>query len=389
MRGIPWNTVRHRNPLAMDPSVYLIESAQMTPTQARVWLQEDCSALLQIQAPVFFIQSAWLDTWLAGLPDDFQLIVLCATLESPGNSWHQQICAAAVFGIHQQQAFLHRSGIAEHDQIWVEYNRFIAHPMLPSDVAPAMLKSMLSFYPLTAIHFAMAEVTPELTSLMKACTEFSILDISHQERGWYVPLQQISYDLHFRRSLRRSLKSTDNFAKTNHWELRCCAQDDAWSTLSKVAHFHIDKWKLTETPSGFLNPEFTRFHQHFLSQQQGLVFSLHQDDQLIGAVYVLKAGRKLGFYLGCYDPRIPPRAQLGLWAHAQILRWAEQHGFTEYDFMAGEARYKSDFTPHTRLFIAFSLYRDTVKHRVWLFLKNLSHQIKKLSRSWQHIRTLP
>lgn len=370
------------DPLKCDVTRYHLSSQQMTASDALVCLRnllQTEPAIFEMPSPSLFLNSAWIEAWLQSLPADFPIIVQSATFEASENYWNGRLCALAFFGWEQQRAWLHRTGLEMLDQVWIEYNRFFFHPRVHDGVIPALIQMLFSHHHALSVHVSIYEINRENTRHIKLYSRFCWLDITHQESGHFVPLGQVSPELHWSSSLRRSIRSTEKYATEKQWDLIPCSPEESWAYLEQASSFHIEKWQGTSTPSGFTNQHFRQFHQTLLCDhpERVLLFRVQAKQEIIAVIYLLRAQKTLGFYLGCYADKFPAKVKLGLWAHAKIMAWATAHGYTEYDFMAGDARYKAEFSPHRRQYIALSLHKRTFKSALYLTAVSLRHQWRK------------
>lgn len=361
-----------------DSSTYEMEICHANPRKALEVFEEIAPNILDTRWHGIFLNLNWLTTWLKTIPENTSLIIVTATLNAEENPWHGKCCALGIFGIHNKEAWLHRTGVSELDQIWIEYNQLLSHPLLPNHVQPAMMQFILDAVDVDVIHISMSNFGANESIMLRRCDRFSWLDVSHQERGWFIPLREVPVDIHWSCSVRRGMKDTEKYAKTHKWRIELCSPDSAWHALMETSHWHIDKWAGTNTESGFKNPEFVKFHQQYIQTENAKLFLVFEDDACIGSVYTICDRKALGFYLGCYKAGMPARVKIGIWAHIEISRWAEHNGFDEYDFMGGEARYKAGITPHTREFIAVSLYKRTFKNGISLFARGIYAKLKQI-----------
>ncbi|MEM9706629.1 MAG: GNAT family N-acetyltransferase [Pseudomonadota bacterium] len=88
----------------------------------------------------------------------------------------------------------------------------------------------------------------------------------------------------------------------------------------------------------------TRFHAHLIAKHYTTgtfdLWRIRAGDQLIGFIYCVLEAKRALFYAGGFKPYADNRLKPGLTAHAAVLCHYANAGYDEYDFLAGDARYK-------------------------------------------------
>jgi CelD/BcsL family acetyltransferase involved in cellulose biosynthesis len=148
--------------------------------------------------------------------------------------------------------------------------------------------------------------------------------------------------------------------------------------LKNIADLHRIKWRSTVYGSGFDNPCFYQFHQALIQDEQSSqhcrLYTLYQDDITLGHVYILTQGDRWSFYLSALNFNPDNRIKVGLVLHSLVIEQAIREGVTIYDFLAGEAQYKSSLSN-----------TQPYKQNIYCFYRNkplllIREQLRKVKR---------
>ena len=119
--------------------------------------------------------------------------------------------------------------------------------------------------------------------------------------------------------------------------------------LEELAVLHQETWRRRRRPGAFAVPEFRRFHRSLLAQAvpRGEAELLHfsAGGRTIGYLYnFLWRGWVMAYQSGFAYPDGDSHRKPGLTCHHLAIEAHMAEGMLGYDFLAGEARYKTSFT---------------------------------------------
>lgn len=247
-----------------------------------------------------------------------------------------------------------RTGFHCDDQWWPEYVAPISYPFVGKYkdwwISETLKKTKTSVFEMEAIPTTWLpelEVNKRLLHVIENRSESGIVELSG--------------DLTWSRSVRRQLKQTEAFATKKDspiWFEEIT--ENKYEFVSKYCHWHIDKWAQSPTPSGFENPQFNALFEKLLSNEAThsvRVFSAMSKSGCVGFQIVLTHEGWAGFYLASLKPEGNTNHwHIGIWLHIQVAERLKQEGFSEYDFMAGEANYKKRLSSKARCFVRVVLF---------------------------------
>jgi CelD/BcsL family acetyltransferase involved in cellulose biosynthesis len=118
--------------------------------------------------------------------------------------------------------------------------------------------------------------------------------------------------------------------------------------LDALAKLHQRSWIARGEPGAFATEAFVRFHRTLLRRAvplgQAEILTVRAGERVLAHLYsFLWRGRVLAYQAGVdltNESGADPKAKPGLIAHLAAMRHYGARGLIEYDFLAGEARYK-------------------------------------------------
>lgn len=265
---------------------------------------------------------------------------------------------------------LHQTGHKLLDQIWIEYNGFLAEAGKEDEVAEACLKHICRVmqgwdeFVLGAIDAQEAERYAGITGLFK-------------HLRWEAPCYGVDLDnlrrngTHYLDTLSRNTRYQINRAHRLYGErgevklVRPDSTEQALSVFDRIGPRHLERWGDGPDQSGFANPDFVRFHRELIRAQwaEGGVdlVSVMAGDEEIACFYNLLHNQVAYFYLGGMAVEHDNRLKPGLLGHSLCIEDYRQHGFHYYDFMGGDERYKSNLGHFHRNLVQIALQRPRFK----------------------------
>ncbi|WP_336366669.1 GNAT family N-acetyltransferase [Marinobacter sp. C2H3] len=265
---------------------------------------------------------------------------------------------------------LHQTGHRLLDQIWIEYNGFLAEAGWEEAVARACLgyldREMAGWdeFIIGAIDAEEAEQYAHITGL-------------HKHVRWEAPCYGVDLDAlrsrgsGYLETLSRNTRYQINRSHRLYEErgpvrlVRPESVDEALAVFDRIGPRHLERWGRGPDQSGFANPDFVRFHREMIRAQwpQGGVdlVSLMAGDEEIASFYNLLYDRVVYFYLGGMAPEADNRFKPGLLGHSLCIEHYEARGFRYYDFMGGDERYKANLGTLHRHLVQIALQRARFK----------------------------
>lgn len=340
------------------------------PAAACASLRSDWLDLEHRAQPTVFLSWQWLGHWLSVYKPDAlvlrvmegeRLIGLGLVVESDERR----------HGVLKSRCLrLHQTGHKLLDQIWIEYNGFLAERGKEDAVAKACLEHLCTAmsgwdeFILGAIDADEADRYARITGLYK-------------HLRWEAPCFGVDLDSlrrsggHYLDTLSRNTRHQINRSRRLYGErgevrlVRPDSVEQALAVFDAIGPRHLERWGNGPDQSGFANPDFVRFHRELIREQwaQGGVdlISVMAGDEEIAYFYNLLHNQVVYFYLGGMVVETDNRLKPGLVGHSLCIEDYRHHGFHYYDFMGGDERYKSNLGHFHRNLVQIALQRPRFK----------------------------
>ncbi|WP_349343054.1 GNAT family N-acetyltransferase [Marinobacter sp. MMG032] len=268
--------------------------------------------------------------------------------------------------------YLHQTGLESEDQIWIEYNGFLAGRGYEFAVAVACLDHLKRRERDWDEFVIGAADEIYVQSLSEAAGLFSHIrweapcfgiDLTSLRSGGQSYLESLSGNS--RHQIRRSLRLYEQLGEV---ELhRPKTLEEAELVWGSIAPYHLARWGDKPGESGFANPDFVRFHQNLIRSnwKNGGVdlIVLKAGEEIIAIFYNFLYRNRVYFYLAGIRSESDNRLKPGMLGHALCVEDYLERGFDFYDFMGGEERYKRQLGVRHQYLVRAGLQRDRWKFR--------------------------
>jgi len=343
------------------------------------WLQ-----LEKIATTSFFLSWKWIGCWLNHLAFDQKIYLVTAKKNiltvGLGIFVEQNIVRHGL--IKSKQWLLHRTGIETKDQIWIENNSLLICNEDKNEINNAMWHYLLTNIGYVDEFIIYVAKKSSLINVNLPSKKYKKINELH-EFGYKMPLIGLSSlqdylskrSKNTRQQFNRSIK---HLAKQGEIKFSIIHEkNEQIELLANSKHWHIEKWHNSPTPSGFNNVEFNLFHNHILksshSSAKTLMAKLTLNKYLIGCIYCLTHEKKVYFYLSCLKPVADNKIKLGLIMHILMIEWliSNNEKYSEYDFLAGDARYKKSLSTTKNEYLKLTIQRSAFKFKIENKLKKI------------------
>jgi len=354
-------------------------------------LKEKWLTLETKSTPSFFLSWKWIDPWLKQVSSSEKLILVQAT-------YHNKTVGLGVFVeqkttryrlLKSTQWFLHRTGEDKTDQIWIENNNFLIQDKNKEIIEHAIWQTLFSQHRYVDEFIIAMHHTPPEQLKLPVSLKYKIAT-SHSENGYYLNLKNtltiddylFSLSKNTRKQIKRNFKLLEQLGKFEFSVTQCPEQQT--QILEYCKQWHIEKWKKTDTPSGFINPKFTNFHQNLINEEhvtsKSIVASLKIDKELVGCLYCFIDNHCAYFYLSAFKPIEDNRIKLGLSLHTLFIQWIIENkpDIKKYDFLAGEARYKKSLANHQDTHSYLVIQKASIKFKIENLLMQIKDKLKTI-----------
>ncbi|MCG8535835.1 MAG: GNAT family N-acetyltransferase [Pseudomonadales bacterium] len=268
---------------------------------------------------------------------------------------------------------LHQTGVPSQDQIWIEYNGFLALAGHQDQVDRAFIAFVCDQLPqwdefmVGAIDQAQAERYGQLSGLhshLRWEAPCYGVDLAELNEGDAEYLETLSKNT--RHQIRRSERL---YREQGAIELvRPDSAAEALVFFDQIGPLHLAKWEHQPGASGFTNPDFVQFHRKMIERSWGSggvdLVQLRVGGETIVTFYNLLYRKVVYFYLSGIRPETDNRLKPGLLAHSLCIEDYRSRQFEYYDFMGGEERYKSNLGRRRQQLVQVALQKERLKFKL-------------------------
>lgn len=281
---------------------------------------------------------------------------------------------------------LHQTGHQHQDQIWIEYNGFLAKRGHELEVASACLQHLCDHWEdweeliIGAIDVAHARQFAEASQLElhvrweAPCYGVDLKQLRDQNRDY---LDTLSGNTRYQINRAHRLYEERGEVRLH----RPSTVEEALATFEAIGPRHLERWGAGKDQSGFANPDFVKFHramiQHHWADGGIDLVSVYAGEDLIASFYNLIYRDTAYFYLGGLIVENDNKLKPGLLGHSLCIEDYKEQGFHYYDFMGGEERYKAQLGQFHRELVQVALQRDRWKFKLEKAARTAKHQLLK------------
>jgi CelD/BcsL family acetyltransferase involved in cellulose biosynthesis len=169
-----------------------------------------------------------------------------------------------------------------------------------------------------------------------------------------------------RHTVRRAERDLESWAEGPP-RLHVAADDASLDEGRRILEaLHGDRWRAVGRSGAFASSAFLRFHAEampaLLSSGALELLWLEAKGEPLAILYNIVWRNKVYHYQSGRRMDLPRPLRPGLAAHAQAIRRSIELGRREYDFLAGDHRYKRELSLQTRRLVALDAFRPGLLH---------------------------
>ena len=339
--------------------------------------------LAQHAPTTLFTSVGWVQSWLQayGEPDWMLKIVDQQQLVSV-SLWREQYHRRPM-GFHVRTLHLQHTGDEALDQIWPEYNGLLGRLNYLPAIYQQLLDNIFSVHPF--IDEVDTGLMLEQISTMLSTNDFINEEIIKLSSYVYVA-QNATKNFGFSSGLRAEINRTERGLR----ELTIAPVDvsferdrsQCWVQFTEMKNMHIDAWGDT---SGFLNPDFMRFHQSLITNASEdvtpIISSVIVNGELLGRHYLLQHKNVLYFYLGVANKNVGKRIKIGTYLHAKTIEQLQGFDCLKYDFLGGDFNYKKRMATDVLPMCRTRIKKKSVKSQIEKTLKHVKKSAEVVLRN--------
>lgn len=310
---------------------------------------------LQAQCPHdYFLSWGWISTWLESLPKDVDVrLIVGLAQDQPVLAFFIGALRRRKYGFLPTRALaLNTTGSRYFDLLYIEYNSVLALPSLKFS-----LMDLLHWLENKRWHeFSLPGLSSEFVQQVgllgsEVPTSVGVL-LEEESSAYFVDLAKVReakmdylglLSSNKRSQIRRSIKEYEKEGEIRIQAAQSIAE--ALEMLSALAELHQEEWQKRGKPGVFSNPYLMDFHRKLIASRfeagEIQILRVFTPQATIGYLYNFVYGSKILFYQSGLKYRPGNLYRPGLVSHYFSIMQNARTDMRVYDFMAGEAGYKS------------------------------------------------
>ncbi|CAN5324371.1 hypothetical protein BH11PSE11_BH11PSE11_28940 [soil metagenome] len=165
--------------------------------------------------------------------------------------------------------------------------------------------------------------------------------------------------------------------------------ETAMEYFEEMARMHNDRWTSKGMAGSFSNQLAAGFHRKLIRRlwSSGAVdlVCVKAGAVTIGVLYNFIGHDKVYFFQSGFAYQKNNKLKPGLLTHCMAIENYRLQGMREYDFLAGESRYKRSLETHERALFWATIYRDNRSVRLLMLAKKLKGLLEKYKSKLKRI----
>lgn len=159
---------------------------------------------------------------------------------------------------------------------------------------------------------------------------------------------------------------------------RASTREQALQYFHELTRLSNARWRAKGETGSFSSPAVLDFHQRLLAcswSRQGIdLICIRAGTEVVGYLYNFTDRGKVYFFQSGFAYAAGAKLKPGLLTHFLAIEYYAGQGFQEYDFLAGDARYKRSLAKRHRDLFWTVVYRDRPSMRFLLRIRRLKLQ---------------
>ena len=318
----------------------------------------------------FFLSWDWIGCWLECIGSDVTVVEGRAESRIVALGL---LCAAKRSGRGGKAVYLHQTGDSASDRIAIEYNGFLLDRAVAQEGASQALSALVTddglkwdslFLRGLSQGFADAIVRGSYPARLRSRSSTVLVDLAALRAADRSFLDRCSANT--RAQVRRAIRGYEA-----RGELRLEAAStvpQALAFFDELGKLHQNYWMGKGEEGAFSSDFFVAFHKRLIETclPKGRVelLRLSAGDTVIAYLYNFVDGKTVHYYSSGFLYEDDNRLKPGLVAHTLCIERHLAAGLDCYDFMAGEARYKTSLGEPGPDILAYVLERPTAGQSV-------------------------
>jgi hypothetical protein len=308
-----------------------------------------------------FTSPSWTGAWLKALPDtaNTKAVTLYHNEQPVGATFCTFALKRRFLLPSKVICYINQFGNKCIDDLFIEFNEIVSNQTNRQSVYNEFIQHILETGLANEIVFP--GITKSTLDLIEETTNSKgfALKVLQSMPYYYVDtsvsaVDSSLYNDSLSSNTRRQIQRSTHLYEERHGELQMTIPQNstqALEYLSDLDGIHSQYWREKGEKGAFYSNRLKTFHQTLIrdSFDKGIIqlSKITAGDHLLGYLYNFKYDKKIYCYQSGFIYQDDNRLKPGLTAHNLAIQSAIHDGAIEYNFLAGEARYKKSLATHS------------------------------------------
>jgi CelD/BcsL family acetyltransferase involved in cellulose biosynthesis len=328
-----------------------------------------------------FVSAEWMQTWLDAYGADFKGVWLHWEVDGAVVAGCLMVeRTIRVKGIPFRTMFLNATGEAAEPTPLAEFNDVLHLPGHGSAVAASLAEFMRAGGCNRLLLSGHAQDGPAAAVAGLLCRDHvehvakpaPYVDIATLAGKPFVASLSGKIGMQVRRNLREYVQRLGELSVRRAADL-----PETLAYFEEMRELHLARWNSREQSTTLSAPVVVQFHRRLIESlfDSGQVDMLRvgSADQPIGFLYTFVVRGKVSMFQSGFAYEQESKWSPGMATLALAIEYYQARGLREYDFLAGDARYKRALSNGLRDIVWTTIYRD----RAWIRLLLLGRQLRR------------
>lgn len=339
----------------------------------------------------YFLSWGWMSTWLNSLPAKHSVRLVVGFQEDknePVLAFFAGLSSKKWIKLFRAKVVsLNATGIPYFDKIYIEYNTILIRPNIKID-AKGLLHAL---HGLAWNEFYLPGLSAQFIKQFSEFIDEKKLPVVIEQKSAapYVDLRQVRevgmdylqlISANKRSQIRRSIKEYEKDGQITLQAAR--SVEEALQFLDNLAAFHEREWGQRGIEGAFSNEYFYRFHKDLItarfSSGEIQLLQIATPTAEIGYLYNFTDQGRVYFYQSGFNYLPGNVYRPGLVSHYYAILYNARAGKLAYDFMAGEADYKTSMATAAEEMYWVRVFRNRAIFLTWKWLNWIRTRTKSV-----------
>lgn len=340
----------------------------------RVWSK--VSKDLNLSSP--FLTAEWISSWYLHATAKPTLVIYFENNEPCGICFIGETRRIKL-GLVLKIALLNQAGNIESDQAWIEYNDLVCAQRYKRNFALRLIEH-LKFSGFDLFSVSMAHV--DVTQLWKSLTPSKVDEM--QFKGYVAELHTDSSFNNLSclsKNARSQIKRSNKKLEQIYGPLSVTtpkSRNESLYFLEELGKLHKMQWSSSIEGSGFNNPTFARLQQKLIEDTEfAEIVGVFAGNTPLGFCINYLHQKKVFFYCSGINYLLPNKhIKPGYSMHNCLMEHYAKLGFSHYDYLGGDARYKATLSNKVYYLSSITIPLCSFKARLASFYFRLKNVIQ-------------